>query len=67
MTAPRIVPVDFSDPAQMVERAPRIWGWRFPHDKESEQEYRAAFAAYVAKSSKDEAKAIKAKAMYAMA
>lgn len=67
MTAPRIVPVDFSDPKQMVERATRIWGWRFPRDDESEQEYRAAFADYVAKSNKDEAKAIKTKAVYAMA
>lgn len=67
MTAPRVIPVDFADPKQMVERATRIWGWRFPRDGESEQEYRTAFAAYVVLSSKEEAKAIKTKAVYAMA
>lgn len=67
MTAIRIIPVDFSDPQQMVERATRIWGWRFPREDESEQEYREAFAAYVALSNKEEAEAIKTKAAYAMA
>jgi hypothetical protein len=53
------MPISFSDPETVFNRAVRVWCWRKPHHGESFEQYRDEFAQYVNLSDPEEAEAIR--------
>ena len=58
------MPIPFSDPEVVFNRATRVWGWRRPRPDESFEQYREAFAQYVKLSDPEEAAALEAGAVF---